>query len=190
MKTFSALSALTLALLQPALAHAQIFVVCTGLAGCGGTGELFTHTVTAVLAILVTIAAGISLVYVVWGGIQMMILWGDDGKGAEAKNTIKNALIGLAITMSSGAAVGFVSTEFYGGPSSVPMVALMEGAIRIFVNLSNLLFLIAVMYAGYLMVMGKEDYSKGISMVRWAIIGAVIVNLSRAIVDGFLGLIF
>lgn len=190
MRILLALSAFVAALLQPVLAHAQIFVVCTGLAGCGGTGELFTHTVTAVLGILVTIAAGVSLVFVVWGGFQMMILWGDDGKAAEAKNTIKHALMGLAVTLCSGSAVGFVATEFYGGPSNVPMVALMEGAIRILVNLSNLAFLIAVIYAGYLMVMGKDDYGKGISMIRWAITGAVIVNLSRAIVDAFLGIIF
>jgi hypothetical protein len=86
--------------------------------------------------------------------------------------------------------VGFVATEFYGGPSNVPMIALMEGTIRIFVTLSNVLFLIAVIYAGYLMAMGKEDYGKGVSMVRYAIAGAIVVNLARAIVDGFLGLIF
>ncbi len=192
MKSLSYASAAVLGLFLPVLAFAQqeIFVVCTGLAGCGGKGELFTHTVTAVLAILVTIASGISLVFVIWGGMQMLTLWGDDGKGAEAKNTIKHALIGLTVTLASGSAVGFVATEFYGGPSSIPMIALMEGTIRIFVTLSNVLFLIAVLYAGYLMVMGKEDYSKGVSMIRWAIAGAVVVNLSRAIVDGFLGLVF
>lgn len=192
MKRISLLSAVFAGLLLPcaALAQGEIFVVCTGLAGCGGKGELFTHAVTAILAVLVTIAAGISLVFVVWGGIQLLTLWGDDGKAAEAKNTIKHALIGLAVTMCSGSAVGFVATEFYGGPSNVPMIALMEGTIRIFVTLSNVLFLIAVVYAGYLMAMGKEDYGKGVSMVRYAIAGAIVVNLARAIVDGFLGLIF
>ncbi len=190
MTLFASILGALAAIALPTAAHAQIFVVCTGLAGCGGTGELFTHTVTAVLAILVTIASGMSLVYVVWGGFQMLILWGDEGKADEAKHTIKHALVGLGITLMSGAAVGFVSTEFYGGPSSNPMVALMEGAIRILVTLSNIAFLFAIIYAGYLMAMGKEDYTKGVAMVRWAIIGAIVVNLARTIVDGFLGLAF
>lgn len=173
-----------------AIAQGEIFVVCDGLAGCGGSGELFTNAVTAILSVLVTIASGMSMVFVVWGGFQMVTLWGDEGKFQQAKDTIKHALIGLGITLMAGSAVGFVSTEFYGGPASDPMIALMEGAIRILVTLFNLGFLIAVMYAGYLMVMSKEEYSKGVAMIRYAIIGAIVVNFSRPIVDGFLGLAF
>lgn len=176
----------------PMIAHAQqrIFVICTGLAGCGGEGELFTHAITAVLSILVTIAAGASLLFVVWGGFQFMLLFGDEGKKDEAKNTIKHALIGLAVTLFAGAAVGFVSTQFYGGPANDPIVAVMEAAVRILITVCNVFFLIALIYAGYLMVMGKEDFAKGEAMIKWAIIGAIIVNVSRSIVDAFLGIAF
>lgn len=203
--TLSSLAAIAAGIALPLIAFAQaagngggggaggnffMFVICTGLAGCGGQGELFTNAITAILAILVTIAAGLAVVFVLWGGFQMVLLFGDEGKGAQAKNTIRNALVGLGVVMISGAAVAFVSTEFYGGPSGEPMVALMQGVVRILLTVFNVFLLIAIVYAGYLMAMGKDSYSQGVAMIKWAIGGAIVVNFSRAIIDAFLGIAF
>lgn len=179
----------------PLVAHATdtVYVVCTGLAGCGGTGELFTHALTAILSILVTISAGMSMIFMVWGGFQMLLTFGDDAKGVAGKNTIKNALIGLAITMLSGSAVAFFASESFGGPSGDPFIGAMEAAVRIMITLFNVMFALALIYAGFEMAISRgksEGFAAGTTIIQWAITGAIVVNLARAIVDAFIGLSF
>jgi hypothetical protein len=130
-------------------------------------------------------------VFFVYGGLQMVMPW-SEGSEEAGKKTIKNALIGLAITLLSGAMVEVVLSANFGGPSDSPIVALMQWAVASMLTVFNSLFFIALVYAGFQMVMdqGKgEGYQKGFTIIKWAVIGGIIVNLSRAILDAFINFV-
>ena len=171
-------------------AHAlgEVTVFCGGLIGCGAQGEALTGALTAILYLAVTLAACLSTAFFIYGGLQMVMPW-SEGSAEAGKKTIKNSLIGLAITMLSGMMVDLAISANVSGPNSNPLVAVMQWAIGAMLTIFNSLFFIAVVYAGIQMVMdqGKgEGYNKGIEILKWAITGAIIVNLSRAILDAFI----
>lgn len=63
------------------------------------------NIINSVLGILGILA----VIYLVYGGFRWMTAGGDEGTVTEAKNIIKNAVIGLAIILSSYAIANFVT---------------------------------------------------------------------------------
>jgi hypothetical protein len=73
----------------------------------GATGGRILLAVTEVLLRLAGLAA---VGFVIWGGVQYTISQGAPDKTAKAKDTILNAVIGLAIVILAVVIVNFVST--------------------------------------------------------------------------------
>lgn len=65
----------------------------------------------ALVDIALRIAALAAVAYVVWGGIQFVVAQGEAAKTAKARQTIINALIGLAIALVSTGIVAFIGTR-------------------------------------------------------------------------------
>src|SRR6266567_3982171 len=63
----------------------------------------------AIIEALVRIAGLIAVFYVIYGGIQLMISRGEPDKFAQARTTIINAVIGLAIAILAASVVNFVA---------------------------------------------------------------------------------
>ena len=67
--------------------------------------------VLALLDIALRIAGLVAIVFVIYGGIQMVTSQGDPESVKHARKTITNALIGLVIALLATAIVAFVGTK-------------------------------------------------------------------------------
>ncbi len=68
--------------------------------------------VAAIIEILLRIAALAAVVFVIYGGILYTTSQGSPEQTGQAKNTIVNALIGLAIAVIAAATVAFIAGRF------------------------------------------------------------------------------
>ncbi len=65
----------------------------------------------AVVEILLRLAALVAIGYIIYGGIQYVVAQGESDKLKKARQTIINALIGLAIAIMSTGLVAFIGTR-------------------------------------------------------------------------------
>ncbi len=170
---------------------AQINVWCAGLPGCGDgpSNVIATNTLPGIILILATLSAGATVVFVVYAGIQLVMMYGDEGKASTAKNTVLYALGGLALSIMASSIVSFVATENYIAGSGNIIIAFMQSVVRIMLTVFNTLFLAAIVLAGLRFVLagGKTDeFNKAVGIIKWAIFGAIIVNVGRALVEALM----
>lgn len=189
------------------LATQALTVPCMGLAGCtGGTGtlgddpgNLLSERVIPVIAAgMLNIAAGLALVFVVISGYKMVISAGDDSKFNSGRQGIIFSLVGLAVAVSSSSFISYVISENYGqdaGFGGDPWLflygsdGLLGSAISVIMLLMNITLFLMVMYGGIQMVMGggKTDaFQNGWKTIRFAAIGAIVVNIARWLVEATL----
>ncbi|MDB5175778.1 MAG: hypothetical protein JWM81_636 [Candidatus Saccharibacteria bacterium] len=69
--------------------------------------------VAAVIEILLRVAALLAIFYVIYGAVTYMISRGEPDKTTNARHTIINAVIGLAIAVISAAVVSFVAGSIH-----------------------------------------------------------------------------
>ena len=96
---------LMLTFAQPALAQ---IVDCgrTGQAQCEWT-DLF-ELAYRVVNYMIGMAGFVAVLFIVWGGVQMLLSAGNTTTVQEAKSTIKNAILGLVLTMLAYLIIGYV----------------------------------------------------------------------------------
>ena len=162
-------------------------IICNGLFGCGAPPEnvLLNNTLPTVGALLIQLAAGGAVLAVVIGGVQMAVSYGDEGKITNARKAIMFALGGLGLAFVAAPIVSFVSSEQYyqGGDFLFGQGGIMASVIRIIMILFNVAFCIVIILAGLRMIIAggnADEFKKGGNMIKWAIVGGVIVNLARA----------
>lgn len=173
-------------------------LLCNGLFGCGRPPEnvLLGFTLPTAAGILIQLAAGGAIIAVVVAGVQMGVSYGEEGAITNARKAILFALGGLALALSAQPIVAFVTTENYGQLSGGSDLLFGPGgafasAIRIIMTLFNVGFVLLVIIAGLRMINSRgnmDEFKKGGEMIKWAVIGGVIVNLSRAVVQALLAL--
>lgn len=187
----SALAAIA-SFVLPSVVHAQNLppVLCGNIPGCGlppGNVPLEVLGVTA--QFMVNLTAGLSVLFVIIAGVQMVISSGEETKVGKARWGIASAVGGLALAMVSQTLVAFIVTEEYGQNSNSPnfiLSDLLPNAVRIILTLFNVTFLIMIMVQGFRIYIGSgktDTYNSALSAIRWAIVGAIIVNAARAIVQ-------
>lgn len=164
-------------------------LVCNGLAGCGAqpSNVLLESGLPYVATLLMQLAAGGAVVAVVVAGIQMGISYGDEGKITSARKAILFALGGFGLALTSVSIVAFVTTEDYGFDGNV--VTVMASVIRILLTLFNVGFAIVIILAGLRMITAQgnaDEFKKGGAMIKWAIIGGVVVNVAKAAIQAFI----
>lgn len=165
-------------------------LVCNGLAGCGAPpgNVLLTNVLPVVATLLMQLAAGGAMIAVVVAGVQMCTSYGDEGKITNARKAILYAFGGFGLALMSASIVAFVTTEDYGFEGG-NVVTVMASAIRIILTLFNVGFAIVIILAGLRMVTAQgnaDEFKKGGAMIRWAIIGGVVVNAAKAAIQAFL----
>lgn len=200
MRPTTLLRALLTAILlaAPALALAVDWyppIICDGLFGCGRPPEnvIFNSTLPTAAAILIQLAAAGTVLAVVIGGVQMVVSYGDEGKITSARKAILFALGGLALAISAAPIVSFVVTEDYGQGGGTDLLfgptGVMASAIRIIMILFNVAFALVAIIAGIRMIIAggnADEFKKAGNMIKWAVIGGVIVNLARVGVQALL----
>lgn len=78
----------------------------------GGFGPIFTY-VNALYPWLVGTAAGITLFWALFGGLQMIDSGGDQNKFGEGKKKIIHAILGLVIIVFSSLIMHILNPTFY-----------------------------------------------------------------------------
>ncbi len=68
--------------------------------------------INELIAYAIILAGFLAIVYLLWGGIQFIISGGKEDKVKNATATIRNAIIGLIITILSVSVINFVSGVF------------------------------------------------------------------------------
>ncbi|HVW66842.1 MAG TPA: hypothetical protein VHA78_03875 [Candidatus Peribacteraceae bacterium] len=157
---------------------------CIGLIGCNaGSANIPATFALKVVAMLLQIAAGLAVLFIVFAGFQMVSNLGDEGKISQFKHGVANAMIGLCVAIFSEAFVSIVGNPNIAVAGVLP-IALIGAAVSVLKLVLNSVFVIIVIIAGLRMVyaQGKSDeYNKGKTMLFWAAIGAVVVNLAAAL---------
>ncbi len=158
------------------------------LPGCGeATNVIADSLLPSVSLFLLRLVAGLSLLFLVWAGFQMVTSMGDDSKITQNKTAILFALGGLFMAIMSQALVSIVATYNYaiGNPNDFIVDGVLAYAVNILITLLNVTFVFVIIILGIRMVtsQGKtDDYNKARQGILWAIIGAIVVNLSHALV--------
>ena len=164
---------------------------------CEGLNPLFCTsrnvvaevTLPQTASLLLRIIAGLSIVFIVWGGILMLISMGDDTKTAQGKWAIIYALIGLFGAILSQAFVGTVAQAPL--TAGATEVSVMQVAVGYLVSAVNIIFFSVIIFAGIRMLLGQgqpEEFNRAKKVITWAIAGAVIVNVARTLVRAVLTL--
>lgn len=163
--------------------------------GCGGgvSNVLMTALTgsSGIAGTMLRLAAGLAILYIVWSGVQMVISMGDESKLTQNKWGIAYALIGFCVAILSQFLISVVGTQNYGqvGPvDNLPFVVLAN-AVLILRTVLNGVFILILVVAGLRMLyaQGKTDeFDTGKKMLTWALVGAVMVNLSAALVNAAL----
>jgi hypothetical protein len=145
--------------------------------GCPPANVLATTTVPEIALRLIKIASGVSLIFVVWAGVQM-------SKLSKARWATVWALVGLVLAITAQLLTGFTVSEV-AGSSWGTEETIMANILRVIVTLFNAAFLVIIVLAGIQWVIARgqpEDIKKGKLMVAWAIAGAIVVNVGHALV--------
>ncbi len=183
-----------LAVVETAIAQAPPVIPCGGLPGCnqGGSNILAETFLPKLGEIMLGLAGGLAVLFVVVAGFQIFLAQGDDGKYSAGKQAIVFALGGLAFVGLSQMFVGLLVTEnFSGATNEISAVAVV---VNILVNIVNGVFFIVIGYAGIQMLVAQgrsEKYEQARGIITQAITGAIIVNLAHAfvrIVTSFIGI--
>jgi hypothetical protein len=76
----------------------------------GGVGPFIWHIVLNVIEIGLQLVGYITFFYILYGGFQFLTSTGDPSKAAKSRQTIINAVVGLAISFASIGIVNLVLT--------------------------------------------------------------------------------
>lgn len=76
-----------------------------------GIGDVWL-VVAAIIEILLRVGALVSIGFIIWGGIRLVVSQGDPGGVKAGRETVQNAVIGLVITVSATMLVNFVAGRF------------------------------------------------------------------------------
>ena len=135
---------------------------------------------------VVGVVGYLAILMVIWGGYLYMFSQGEPAKAAKGKTTIRNAMIGLVVTVLA-STISKTITGILGE----------AGAANIFVNVFNHAFTWAAIVAVAMIIIGGIYYatstgdpgkvSKAKNTIMYASIGLLIVILSIAIVNTVLG---
>ncbi len=157
--------------------------------GCGeGPANIFLSTFPSLAVFMLQLATGLAVLFIVWAGFQLVINLGDEGKIGNQKTGIFYALAGLFTAIISQLIVSFVATQDWGqnAGGNLP-INVLSSAVGSILLVFNGIFVIAIVYYGIRMLLASGDsggFNSARTGITWAIIGAIIVNLANALVQG------
>jgi len=179
-------------LVTTALATAPAQDPCVGVPGGCAPVNMILPFVPVIGSLLVGLAGGGAVLFVILGGVQMIMNMGDEGAGTKGKTSMLYAIGGFMLALASQALVTFVQT--WSAPlatAATPHLDFMAAAVNAILSLLNIAFVGIVIYAAVRLVIawGKADaYQKAMQSILWAIIGTLVINAANAIVHAVLKL--
>jgi len=180
-------------LLAPLLAFAQdgaCGVIGSSFCDPSGGNAVISNGLTQLGKFFVGIAAGASVLFGVFGGMQLLLSFGDESKITKGRNSMIFSLASFALVLASQAIVSITVGEVGDlTDTQNPFLDIMKVAVSMMVNSLNAVFVLIMILTGIRMVIaeGKSDeFSKAKKAFIYAFVGAFFVNLSRAFVQGIL----
>lgn len=83
--------------------------VKSGVESVGGSGTTDAKTlINNIINVMLFLVGVLSVIMIIYGGIQYVISVGDSGKISKAKSTIQYAIVGLVVAILSYAIVNFI----------------------------------------------------------------------------------
>jgi len=183
----------------PMLAIAAVpLTPCGNLPGCSSgvvvPANVVVDNLSDIANFLILVAAALAVLFIVYAGFRMVISMGDESQITEQKNAVLYVLVGLLVVILAQMIVGFVVTQDYGqtGNPNDFFLNATASVVSIMLTLFNAAIVVMVIVGGAYMVhsQGKSDqFTKGKTIITWCIIGAVIANLSNALIEALLKLL-
>lgn len=178
------IAGLLVLLTVPLQAHADVFVYCAGLPGCGPMKDFTQNLLNLLLTRFDTSAYVLGTLFIMIGGGYMLLSGFNEEYYNKGKNTIMWAVVGMFAAQSASVLVGFIIDEAKdvgGGPDVITeVIRTLIGSI--FDLLRVALFAVAV-YSGMRMVISRgqeEEFKKSRDGLFYAAVGAIIINLAEA----------
>ena len=164
---------------------------CRLIGGCTCQNEAI-NAIPLIVDTLVAVAAGVSVMFIIVGAYQLLISTGEEGAIGKGKMSIIFALVGLGLTMVSQTIVAFAIAQFGGlQTSGDPIFSFMGLAVRAMTGTFNAVFVIMMIFGGFRMAYARgnaDEFSKARGILIWACIGAICVNVARAMVNAVMNL--
>lgn len=195
MKHMSALIGATLTSVYIKTAYAVAYPgaePCTYIGGyhCGtstsGVETAVGAAMDKVAEFLAVGGGGLAVLYTAVGGLQMLYSNGDEGKFTRGRTSMTWALIGFGLVLGSQMIVNFIYDRAAVAVGTTPLLDLMRSVVDTILILMNVLFVIIIMAAGVKAIIGRgkpEEFTTAKRAVGYAIAGALVVNLARALAN-------
>ena len=185
--------------LFPELANGALYNPIEATTGNGLPDEMLVSLVSTMLNTIYKIVVGLSLIFIVIGGIMYMVSSGNDEKMAKAKKIVIYALMGLAIAVGAAiflkeiaTALGIKNDLFTVGGNNIEKLEDVEGmqtvmgkVISLLLTSLGMLGIIGLVIGGiwYLNAGGNEDKMEiGKKTLIYSVLGLVIAIGSLIIV--------
>lgn len=169
---------------------------CVGVTGCNASSNQLVGAVSPIAEMVVAFAAAFATLFIIIGGFMMLMSAGNESNAEKGKKYVVYALIGFALTLMSQAIVKFVFSNAVlidiADPNNAPFYFIAQ-IVKMMLALFNVIFVIIAVIAGFRMVIGggqSSEFDASKKAIRWAIIGAIVVNLSYAMINATLNLGF
>lgn len=158
---------------------------CEFIDNCGtGANPLPRFAMIAATALL-EIASGLAVLFVVIGGVLLVMNFGNQSQTAKGKKAIFFALIGWAIALSSQAIISFAVARAGTIDPNVPHLSIMRIAVGSMLTVFNVVFALMMLFYAFKLVFARGQQSEIDSVktaLTWTVIGALVINLSFALV--------
>lgn len=184
-------------ILQLALTSIPIAFAQCPFAGidCSSTQFTLGNFVQNGALVLIEIVSGLSVVFVVLGGVYLLMNFGNDTQVEKGKKAIFYALSGFILALFSQAIISFViaRTGTIDSTISSPPLEIMKIVVASVLYVFNGVFALMMLFYGYKLVISRGQQSdldtvkKGLG---WTIAGAVAINLAYALVNAAYTIVF
>ena len=165
---------------------------CVGVPGGCAPVNMALPLIPVIGSLLVGFAGGGAVIFVIIGGMQMILSMGDEGAGTKGKTSMMYAIGGFMLALASQAIVTFVHTRAAPlAAAATPHLDFMAAVVNAILSILNVAFIGIVIYAAIRLVIawGKADaFQKAMNTILWAIIGTLLINAANAIVHAVLNL--
>ncbi len=157
--------------------------------GCGeGPANIVVATLPNLAVFMLQLATGLAVFFIVWAGFQMVLNLGDEGKIGKQKTGIFYALAGLFTAIASQLLVSFLVTQNWGqGTTGNLPITVLAAAVSSMLIVFNGVFVLAIVYYCIRMLTAAGEsgaFGSARTGLTWSIVGAIIVNLANALVQG------
>lgn len=178
------LPVLTMAVPYPGADPCQYIAARCGTS-TAGVVNMIVKGIETIATFLAVGGGALAVVYSVIGGFQMLLSFGDEGKFNRGRSSVTWALVGFGLMLGSQVIANFIyDRATIAAGATAPLIGLMEVVVSTIVGLLNTFFVLIVMFAGVRAVIGRgktEEFTSAKHAVGFAIAGAIVVNLARAL---------